>query len=91
MCGRAVQHRCVWAGGSDVCGRVAVSAVAMAAIPVEFEWVTPVLVGLGILCSMVFVLCPRKMVAQTAFDEATRPAVVFPEETAPAEGSTEGM
>ena len=61
------------------------------AIPVEFEWVTPVLIALGIVGSMLIVLCPREMVAQTAFDEAIRPSVVFPEETTPAEGSTEEM
>lgn len=65
--------------------------MAMAAIGVEFEWVTPLLIALGIVGSMLIVLCPRDMVAQTAFDEAIRPAVVVPEETTPADGSTEGM
>lgn len=40
----------------------------MSAIAVEFEWVTPVMVGIIIVVSMLIVLCPRKAVAQNAFD-----------------------
>lgn len=65
----------------------------MAPIGIEFEWLTPALVGLGIFSSMLIVLCPRKQRAQAAFEIASspRPAADTAADTAPAEGTTEGM
>ncbi len=47
----------------------------MAPIAIELEWVTPLLISVAIVGSLLFVLCPRKMRAQETFESQQLPRV----------------
>jgi hypothetical protein len=62
------------------------SEVSTMPIAVEFEWVTPLMIAIALCGSALIIICPRRMRAQAAFDEANPPV---DEAAPPAEGEPE--
>ena len=55
----------------------------MGAIPEEYDWVTPTMIAIGVVGSLIIVLCPRRAAAQEAFDAAEAHKPSEPEDAEP--------